>query len=286
MNKCKIIMIFLSLFILLGAGQLCCQEQGSSETLKFGYSSSQNPSLLIESMTPLMEIMSEGLNVKIEFVHKKTFSEMQKAYINQEIDFGIINAFSFLRVIPYDAVIPIAARKIQNSKSYQSFFFTRKNSGIKSIDDLHGRVVALGDPYSTSSYLIPHEMFRRKNIEPETDFSETIIISKQDSLILSVLNRTSDAGVCASFIYNEQSEDIREELYVFDRSEPFALGPFVVNKNLDQETIKTIRDILLTLPETERGQRALNRAGIEGFEPVNIEDYDSLIKIAKSLNIN
>lgn len=277
---------FLILLILLNILVFYPVGAGERQTLRFGYSSSQNPAILIDRMTPLMNIMAEALDADIEFVHKKTFSEMQKAYINQEIDFGIINAYSFLRILPYDSVIPIAARRIEGSRNYRTYFFSRKDSGIDGIEDLRGKTVVLGDPYSTSSYLIPHYIFRKHGIYPNTDFAKSIIISKQDSLILSVLNRTADAGVSASFIFNEQPEDIKSRLKVFSTSETFPLGPFIVNKNLDPWMIETIREILFSLPETERGRLALASAEIEGFEPVKVEDYEPLLEILKTLNIN
>lgn len=256
------------------------------KVLRFGYSSSQNPEVLIEQMTPLMKILSEQLGVNIEFVHKKTFSEMQKAYINQEIDFGIINAYSFLRILPYDSVEPIAARKIGDSKQYSSFFFTRKDSSIRKMEDLKGKIVALGDPYSTSSYLIPNYIFRQEGIHPETDFAETVIISKQDSLIFAVLNRTADAGVCASFIYNELPENVKSSLYVFKISSPFPLGPFIVNKSLDRKLITKIQSVLFTLQDSEAGKMALISAGIDGFEPVFLEDYQPLLELKDSMDLN
>lgn len=265
---------------------LASPETQERQTYRFGYSSSQNPEILIKRMAPMMNIISRVLDSDIEFVHKKTFSEMQKAYVNQEIDFGIINAYSFIRILSYDAVIPVAARRIDNSEKYQSYFFARKDSGIASFENLKGKVVALGDPYSTSSYLIPQNLFRASGVIPELDFSKTIIISKQDSLILSVLNRTADAGACASFIFNEQSEEIKSGLHVFEQSEPFPLGPFVANKNLDHEIINKLKDVLFSLSETVEGKRALDSAEIEGFVPVHISSYNGLIEIMKSLNIN
>ncbi len=253
---------------------------------RFGYSSSQNPEILIARMSPMLNIISEALDADIAFVHKKTYSEMQKAYINQEIDFGIINAYSFLRILPYDSVVPIAARVIENSREYRSYFFTRKDSEIISFKDMPGKVIALGDPYSTSSYLIPHFIFKKEGLYPDLDFDKTIIISKQDSLILAVLNRTVDVGVAASFIFNEQPEAVRTRLQVFSMSDPFPLGPFIANKNLDKKIISTLKEVLLTLKDTDDGRFALESAGIEGFEEVDAEAYNRLLDIQASLNLN
>jgi len=258
----------------------------SRPTYRFGYSSSQNPEILIDRMTPMMNIISDVLDADIEFVHKKTFSEMQKAYINQEIDFGIINAYSFLRILPYNSVVPIAARIIENSGNYKSYFFARKDSRIESVEDMKSKVVALGDPYSTSSYLIPHFIFKKEGLYPDSDFDKTIIISKQDSLILAVLNRTADAGVAASFIFNDQPESVRAALNVFRISESFPLGPFIANNNLNKDVIETLQSVLLTLRKSKEGQYALKHAGFEGFEEVHVDSYLPLLKIKESLNLN
>ncbi|OQY32551.1 MAG: hypothetical protein B6241_10745 [Spirochaetaceae bacterium 4572_59] len=286
MNKAnKRVLINLST-ILLFLIVLVSAEARERQTYRFGYSSSQNAEILISRMSPMISIMSKALDTNIEFIHKKTFSEMQKAYINQEIDFGIINAYSYLRILPYNSVLPIAARIIENSREYRSYFFSRKDSGIFSIKDLKGMVVALGDPYSTSSYLIPHSIFQKEGIFPDEDFEKTIIISKHDSLILSVLNRTADAGVSASFIFNGQPEEIRSDLRVFSVSDPFLLGPFVANKNLDDQVIATLKEVLFGLKESPEGRAALKSAGFEGFVEVDADAYQPLLEIKESLNLN
>jgi phosphonate transport system substrate-binding protein len=256
------------------------QSAGPPETAyRFGFASSQNPAIVIDAMGPLIAILADELDARVDFVQKASFSEMQRAFISQEIDFGIINAYSFLRIMPFDAVVPVAARVIEGSKEYQTFFFTRDDSDIHSIEDLQRRTVALGDPYSTSSFLIPHFLFRRQGIDPDADFLETMIITKQDSLILAVLNRTADAGASASFIYRDQPEEITSRLRVFQVSDPFPLGPFVVNRNLDADIIERIQQVLLSLPDSPEGRDALDAAGIEGFDTVDVNDYQPLMTI-------
>jgi len=281
-SGCKTLLI---LFLCIASSVLPLSADTRS-TYSFGYSSSQSGEMLIRRMKPMMNVLSEALDADIEFIHKQTFSEMQKAFINQEIDFGILNAYSYIRILPYDKVIPIGARVIENSRDYQSYFFARKDSGISGIADLTGKVVALGDPYSTSSYLIPHYVFRRQGIDVQNDFEEMIIISKQDSLILSVLNRTADVGVSASFIYNEQPPAVREHLKVFYVSSPFPLGPFIVNSNIDQAIIDKLTEALLTMDETPEGRAALESAGFEGFEKFDADAYLPLLEIKEILNLN
>lgn len=275
-----------TVLILFSVSAMYPLQADDRPTYRFSYSSSQSGEMLIRRMQPMMEVLSAVLDADIEFIQKQTFSEMQKAFINQEIDFGILNAYSFLRVIPYDSVLPIAARVIENSREYRSFFFARTGSDIRSIEDLRGKVVALGDPYSTSSYLIPHYVFGKEGIIPKRDFEELIIISKQDSLILSVLNRTADAGVSASFIFNEQPESVKSSLTVFKQSDPFPLGPFVVNKNMDKGLIEKLKQALLSLDESNEGRLALESAGIEGFEEFSPEAYEPLLEIMDILNLN
>ena len=49
--------------------------------------------------------------------------------------------------------------------SYQSVLFTRNDSGIDSIEDLRGRVIAFEDRGSTSGFLIPMAMLRQHGLE-------------------------------------------------------------------------------------------------------------------------
>ncbi len=43
----------------------------------------------------------------------------------------------------------------RGSDTYRSVIFTRADSGVNSIEDLRGKVIAFGESFSTSSYLMP-----------------------------------------------------------------------------------------------------------------------------------
>ncbi len=146
---------------------------------------------------------------------------------------------------------------------------------------LKDKSFAFGDPYSTSSFLVPMHQLHEAGINPENYFRKTIIIPKQDSIIFSVLNRTVDAGAVASFIFKEQEPELKDKFRVIYRSRNFPLGPFVVNTEVGQDVIDKTRHFLLNLDKTEEGRLALNEADLDPFAEVKKSDYDWLRHIAE-----
>ena len=205
---------------------------------------------------------------------------MQKGYLNKEIDMGIINAYSFIKIIDTPYLMPVAARVKENNKSYRSLFIVKKERSIHSVKDLESKSFAFGDPYSTSSFLVPMYQLNEAGLEPADHFNRILIIPKQDSIIYSVLNRTVDGGAVASFIFNEQKRELKEKFRVIYKSPLFPLGPFVVNTEIGQELIDKTKDFLLNLENSEEGRDALLQADLDPFAEVKKSDYDWLRQIA------
>ncbi|MDX9802214.1 MAG: phosphate/phosphite/phosphonate ABC transporter substrate-binding protein [Spirochaetia bacterium] len=257
-------------------------DDGESKIIKFGHAYGENSAVIFNKYAPLIHLLSTELDCKIVFVLKNTYEEMQTGYLNNEIDMGIINAYSFVNIMDAPFLIPVAARVKENDKNYTSLFIVRKDSDIYSINDLKGRIFAFGDTYSTSAFLVPMYHLGKLKIDPLKFFRETVIIQKQDSIIYSVMNKTVDGGTLASFIFNEQDDAVKNKFRIIFKSDPFPLGPFVVNSNLGEEIIKKTRKFLLGLTDTEEGRKALAQADLDTFSFVEKSDYDWLKKIAGS----
>ncbi len=266
------------ILITLCSFSLAAEE--NRKVIKFGHAYGENSAVIFKKYAPLIHLLSRELDRKILFVLTNTYEEMQEGYLNKEIDMGIINAYSFIKIIDTPHLIPIAARVKENNKNYKSLFIVKKESGIHSIKDLEGKSFAFGDPFSTSSFLVPMHQLDKAGIKPLQYFSKTLIISKQDSIIYSVLNRTVDGGAIASFIFNEQESELKEKFRIIYESPPFPLGPFVVNTDIGEELIEKTKHFLLNLENSEEGRDALIQADLDPFAEVKKSDYDWLKSIA------
>ena len=272
--------ILLFLLIILHPFYITAEE--NRQVIKFGHAYGENSAVIFKKYAPLIHLLSKELDREIIFVLTNTYEEMQEGYLSNEIDMGIINAYSFINIMETPDLVPIAARVKENKKNYRSLFIVRKSSDIKSINDLKNKSFAFGDPYSTSSFLVPMHQLHESGISPENYFSKTLIIPKQDSIIFSVLNRTVDAGAVASFILNEQNPELKNKFRVIYKSRPFPLGPFVVNTSIGEEIIEKTKNFLLNLDKTEEGRFALSEADLDPFAEVKKADYDWLREIAET----
>ena len=207
---------------------------------------------------------------------------MLTGFLSNEIEMGILNAYYFINLMDSPDLIPVAARVKEHSKSYRTYFIVRKDSSITDISSLKNRSFAFGDPYSTSSFLVPMYQLEMFNIVPDNYFSKAVIIPKQDSIIYSILNKTNDGGAVASFIFNEQKESLKNNFRIIHKTRQYPLGPFVVNTRIGKRNIKKTKEFLLDLGNTEEGKKALLKAGLDPFTEVQKTDYNWLKEIAEA----
>ncbi len=276
MHRVSSLLLFYFLIILLTIGMEPNLFSQNNRPLKFGHATGENPAVIFGKYSKLLEYLSEKLNRKIVFIQQKTYEDTQVAFLNSEIDMGILNAFSYITISGSNKIIPIAARVKRNSRTYQTYIIVRKNSSIKNYRDLIGKRFAFGDPFSTSSNLMPKILLLQHGIIPERDFKKIYTIKKQDSIIFAILNKTVDAGAIASFIFNEYNSRVTKKLNIMDKSMKFPLGPFIARIALGKELIKKITMILLEMDKNPKGLEALHRAELDRFEIVSDNDYNSV----------
>ncbi len=229
----------------------------------------------------MLEYLSRQLGEPVDFVQTLSYDETQEGFVNGVLDFGILNAFSYLEIEESETITAVAERMKRGRNSYSCHILVRADSPVKTLEDLKGRVFAFGDPSSTSSSLIPHRLLLEAGVDPNEDLAKFFYIPKQDSLLYAILNRTADAGAVASFIFEEQEQSLRSHFRILANSEPFPLGPFVVSRRLEPEMIERIRRVLLSMGEDPLGRAALESADLEGFVPFRDEDFNFLRRISR-----
>jgi phosphonate transport system substrate-binding protein len=154
--------------------------------------------------------------------------------------------------------------------SYRTVFFVRRDSGLKTLEDLRGRSVAFQNNASTSAYFVPAiELLRRRMslslllspMDKPTGGSVGYVFARSELNIGAwVHKRLVDAGTMSDIDWNNPARvplSYRNDLEVVHISEPVPRALEMVRADLDPKVQARLREVLIEAASDPRAAEAL-----------------------------
>jgi phosphonate transport system substrate-binding protein len=151
---------------------------------------------------------------------------------------------------------------------YQSFIFTKRNSGISRLSDLLGKMMVFEDPESTSGYFLPKLFLQRngfkfsqKNGSDATISAQEIgyIFARSQNVVDVVLAGGATAGAFSDDDYNRLDERKKAEISVLAQTDKLPRHLVSVRNDLPAPVVYRLREILLSMHEDAEGRRILQK---------------------------
>jgi phosphonate transport system substrate-binding protein len=174
---------------------------------------------------------------------------------------------------------------------YKTRFWVRKDSGIETLEDLRGRVVAFNDPLSASGYLFPVAKLIEEGLVADADdingfFGRVYFAGGTELSLRALMNGFVDvAGVS---IYGPEvflPPQEREQLTWIAEHGPIPNHGIAVGGDLPEALVERIKAALLKLNEPEHNDILRRLYGWQRIVPVDTELYLPLIKMARAAGI-
>ncbi|MCP4694562.1 MAG: phosphate/phosphite/phosphonate ABC transporter substrate-binding protein [Desulfobacterales bacterium] len=121
--------------------------------------------MMTERFTPLLKYLSGKGIPAGEVVTTKSLGQMIHRFKAGKVDFFFESPYGALKLMDAAGAAPILIREKKGVKKYNSVIFVKKDSPIKSISDLKGKVLAFEDETSTSSHLLPRSLLTAAGLE-------------------------------------------------------------------------------------------------------------------------
>lgn len=248
----------------------------------------------------MVDHVRELLDVPVSLHTPADFNAVIEGLIGGNLDLAYLGPSAYARVYLTDpnAVEPILVRvNPDRSFGFYAVAFARVDSGITSIEEAKGKVIAYGDPNSTSGYLIPDFQLNRSGIstQPGEFFSDVVFSGGHPQSIQGVYNGDFDV----SFTYTDgtgfwedgySSGPLRmaadagavdlSEMHEIWRSEYMVEGPIVIRKDLPERVKVEITGLLASMGFMDP-ECAYNFLGgdVLGLKPVQHASYMNIIEM-------
>lgn len=274
----QIFMVLGGLIFALGALSAMAVEP----ELTLGVHPFKPPTLLIKAFTPLANYLSERIGrVVVVKISRDYATHIEHAGTDQ-FDIAYLGPAPYVQMREkYGEKRLLARQFIAGSPTFHGKIFVRDDSPIKTLSDLRGKRIALGDPKSTMSYLLPRYLLLQAGLLP-ADLPEFGAFGDHTNIVLAVLAGEYAAGaVKEDIFFSYQPRGLR----AIATTPAISDHLFIASNTLDAKTVEAIRNAMLTLAAQPEGP-AIMRAmtdGITELAPVLDSDYDNLRLILQLL---
>ncbi|MGE5578225.1 MAG: phosphate/phosphite/phosphonate ABC transporter substrate-binding protein [Syntrophothermus sp.] len=279
----KIFVQTLFLFMLVLA--LTASTQ-AAEKLKIGILPQQDAVKTLKLFQPLADYLSAKVGVPMEVVTSPNFDAFMDRVRQNQFDLIYLNPYHY--VIAHNAAgyEAFAMVKQDGLTKFRGIFVTRKDSPIKSIQDLRGKTIIYADDTSLAGYLLQKVYLQDNGINPDKETTAKFA-GKHDSAIMAVYNRTVEvAGVREPALALLKDKIDLNQLNILAETDWMPQLPFAAKKQLDPQLVQKIAAAFTALdPGGEPGATILKNLNFDGFVPAKDSDYDPLRAFAKKLNL-
>lgn len=271
--------------------------------------SESNPiRMMLTPSTDAMSIIKNG-DVLARFIQERTglhvrvdvpnsYIPVVEAFGTDRADVAIMNTFSYLLANDrFGATAALRVARRYGELTYRGEFIVRSDSGIDSLEQLTGRTIAYVDPSSTSGYIYPKDMLRKRGVQTK----EEMFANGHNQVVLKVYQGDVDAGAVfysrpdtvtgewldARCKVAPSHPDVFEKVKILALTEEIPNDPVVFRRGLPQEIRDQIIEALLAFQKAPGGKEALMTiASVEGFVKTSDSDYESVRSLVKAYDID
>ena len=251
---------------------------------------SDDPTEVIEGTQPVADYLASQLGdygiTEGQVRVASSTDEMAALLKSGEVDLYFDSTYPATLISDQTGAKIILRRWRFGVEEYQSVIFASVASGITSIAQLPGHMVAMDAPYSTSGFLLPSVLLLENGLtltgkksyeDPVAENEIGFAFSYDDENTLQwVLSGFTDAGVTDDFHFDvDFPKEATDQLVELARTEftPRQVG--LIRSGLDDELVQAIIRVFTTMHETEAGSAAL-----ELFQTTKFDEFPQGIEAA------
>ncbi|PIE36335.1 phosphate ABC transporter substrate-binding protein [candidate division KSB3 bacterium] len=245
---------------------------------------SDKPTKKLKEYQPLADYLAEYLNdVGIETGEVKVAPDietMARWMASGEVDLFFDNPYSAFLVGDRSGAQPIIFRIKEGPSEKHGVFFALAESGLTSLADLEGRLIALEEPESASDYLLPmvHMLEAGMNPVKKSDINDPVAADEvgyvfsydSDKTVQLLVTKKIEAGVITDDDFQKISDANPGVLVVLAETEEGTRNQLgIVRAGMDPSVVEAMITLLTGLDKTAEGPMVMESSETLRFEEIS-----------------
>jgi phosphonate transport system substrate-binding protein len=186
--------------------------------------------------------------------------------------------------------VPILRQWKYGEADYDGLIVVKKSSGINSLADLKGKVIAFEEPHSTSATILPRMLLEENKLKliqvkaPGTVKPDAVgyMYGADGSSVNVLITGRVDAATTIAREIDRLKPEIRDSLKVIGKTISVPRQILSVSKNLDPKVVSALKEVLINMDKDAEGQGVLHRQqNTTKFDAIPQGSFDRLKNVER-----
>lgn len=242
----------------------------------------------------IAKALQAELQIPVNIYISKNYSGLIEAMKTKKVDFAFFTAMTYV-FAEKEAGAKVLLKKVWADPFYYSMILTKKNSNIKKVEDLKGKKFGFVDEKSTSGYLYPQVLMRKKNIsvkEGKFSGSHSQSVNWLDQGEVDAIAVFSDdiTGKGSAYVKYSKTPNPQAQVRILWKSEPIPNDPFCVRQDFYDQYPKLTHNLMFALIDVVDKLKISSKdvketVGAQSFTPATQRQYDPVREMVKELDL-
>lgn len=254
------------------------EQTVSKQVLIFGVHPLHNPKRLFEVYQPLVDHLNaqlEGVTIKLEA--SRNYAAYNKKLFARHFDISLPNPYQTVQSLNYGYKV---FGKMGDDENFRGLILVRKDSLIKEVSDLKGKMISYPAPTALAATMMPQWYLHINGLDINKDIQNSYVGSQESSIMNVYLGKSvaSSTWPLAWNLFVQERPEILEKVKIMWETQSLPNNGLVVKEELDKKLVAQISTILFTLSSSKKGKELLKAINISKFEKANTQTYSKVVE--------
>lgn len=235
-----------------------------------------------EDYKPVFDAIANQYGIHFKVMSGSSYAAVVKGLCSDQADIAWYGPVTFGAAKQMCGAELLAVDVKKGESVYYSGIYVRKDSNIKTLQELKGKSLAVGSIHSTSSFNFPIAMIINADVDPVKDLGKIVIAGSHTNSIAALREGRVDAAAAS---FNSWEKAVRKEIInpkyfsVLAKSEPIPNPPLAMNPKLDNDLKAKLRMAFNNI------HKHVSPGLIRGYGGKKVDRYDANYPEEKMLKV-
>jgi len=248
----------------------------ADDVLRIGIFPRRSVEATTKMFTPLAEYLEQQLGRKVSIDVPPDMPAFWSRLENGEFDLVHLNQYHYVRANAKSGWQAILKNEEFGDGNIAGALWVLKDSDIKRIDDLRGKLIVFGGgDHAMVASIMTRDLLQQAGLSDDS-YIGMATLQPLKSIISVYYKQANAAGVAelvVKFPIIQEKIDV-SKLRLLAKSKSLAHLPWAIRGDMKVNEKEKITNSLLSLNDSSNGKSVLKAAGLTGIRPVLDSDYD------------